>query len=51
MPQAAGAGLRQEANIARMRLEDVAPLIGALLGLSFAVPDGVLQPGLLTDAS
>jgi hypothetical protein len=44
---ASGAGLRPGAVAPRMSLESVAPIVGALLGLRFNAPDGVLFPGLL----
>ena len=44
---AAGAGIRTGAFAAEMRLEDIAPLVAALLGVPFTPSDGVLLPGLL----
>ncbi|MGQ0814993.1 MAG: hypothetical protein ACT4O1_11070 [Gemmatimonadota bacterium] len=45
---ASGAGIRRGAVVPDLRLENIAPLIAALLGLAFSAPDGVLLPGLLT---
>ena len=42
-----GAGFKQGTVIPVMGLEDVAPIVSTLLGLSFQAPDGVLFPGLL----
>jgi hypothetical protein len=42
-----GAGFKQGTVIPVMGLEDVAPVVSALLGLSFQAPDGVLFPGIL----
>ena len=44
---AAGAGIRPRRAVPELPLENVAPLVAALLGLDFAAPDGVLFPGLL----
>ena len=44
---AAGAGNRGGAVVPAMGLEDNAPLVAALLGLTFPTVDGVLLPGLL----
>jgi hypothetical protein len=44
---AAGAGIRPRAAVPELPLENVAPLVAALLGLDFAAPDGVLFPGIL----
>lgn len=46
---AAGAGIRPGAVAPQMRLEQIAPLVAALLGIPFDAPDGVLLPGLLMD--
>lgn len=46
---AAGAGIRSGAVVPELRLEQIAPLVGALLGIEFNAPDGALLPGLLTD--
>jgi predicted AlkP superfamily pyrophosphatase or phosphodiesterase len=42
-----GAGLAKGKRIPVMGLEDIAPLICQLLGISLPSPDGVLYPGLL----
>ncbi|MFT6873253.1 MAG: putative AlkP superfamily phosphohydrolase/phosphomutase [Roseivirga sp.] len=42
-----GAGINSGKLIHIMGLEDVAPIVSALLGLNFEVPDGVLFPGIL----
>ncbi|WP_420388009.1 alkaline phosphatase family protein [Roseivirga sp.] len=42
-----GAGVQTGKTVHVMGLEDVAPLIAALLGLDFEAPDGVLLPGIL----
>lgn len=42
-----GAGFRKGAVVPVMGLEDVAPLVAALLGLRFEAPDGILLPGVL----
>ncbi|MGD2070774.1 MAG: alkaline phosphatase family protein [Gemmatimonadota bacterium] len=42
-----GAGVRPGGVLPRMDVEDVAPFVAALLGLSFEAPDGVLRPDLL----
>jgi predicted AlkP superfamily pyrophosphatase or phosphodiesterase len=44
---ASGAGIRTGAVVPMLPLEDVAPLIAALLGLEFTTTDSVLLPGLL----
>lgn len=44
----AGAGFRQGVAVPHLALENIAPLVAALLGLDFQVPDGTLLPGLLT---
>jgi predicted AlkP superfamily pyrophosphatase or phosphodiesterase len=44
-----GAGIRPGAVAARTGLEDVAPLVAALLGVPFQALDGVLPAGLLLD--
>jgi hypothetical protein len=44
-----GAGVRAGVVAPLMRLQDVAPLVAAVLGLPFTAPDGVLLPGLLAD--
>jgi hypothetical protein len=55
MPQMAtgfvgsGAGFRAGAVAPLLRLEQVAPLVAALLDLPFVAPDGALLPGLLTE--
>lgn len=33
--------------VPKMGLEDIAPVITALLGLSFNAPDGILMPGII----
>lgn len=45
-----GAGINDQAVIPEMGLVDIAPLISALLGLSFDAPDGVLLPGILSNS-
>lgn len=45
---AQGAGVRSGLTIPLLGMEDVAPLIASLLGVSFSAPDGVLYPGLVT---
>lgn len=42
-----GAGFKKGAVIPIMGLQDVAPMVSSLLGLSFTAPDGVLYPGIL----
>ncbi len=42
-----GAGINKGAVVPKMGLEDIAPVITRLLGLSFNSPDGVLLPGIL----
>lgn len=42
-----GAGINKGAVVPKMGLEDVAPVISRLLGLSFNAPDGILLPGIL----
>jgi predicted AlkP superfamily pyrophosphatase or phosphodiesterase len=42
-----GSGLKKNSMIQQMGVEDVAPLIAALLGLPFKTPDGVLYPGMV----
>jgi predicted AlkP superfamily pyrophosphatase or phosphodiesterase len=42
-----GTGFKKGAVIPVMGLQDVAPVIAALLGISFDAPDGVLYPGML----
>ncbi len=44
-----GAGVAAGETIAVMGLQDVAPVVAALLGLEFVAPDGVLRPGVLRD--
>lgn len=44
-----GAGIRPGTVVHRMGLEDIAPLVAALLGLDFPTPDGTFYPGLLAD--
>jgi len=44
-----GAGVKSGAVAPIIGMEDIAPLIAALLGLEFETPDGVLYPGLLSD--
>lgn len=46
---AAGAGLRQGVEVPELALEQIAPLLAALLGIKFDAPDGMLVPGLLAD--
>lgn len=45
---ASGAGLRKGTVAPRMMLEDIAPIVAAVLGIPFDAPDGVLFPGLLS---
>ncbi|MEJ7644923.1 MAG: ectonucleotide pyrophosphatase/phosphodiesterase [Chryseolinea sp.] len=45
-----GAGFQKGKVIPMMGLEDIAPLISALLDLSFVSPDGILFPGLLKES-
>ena len=42
-----GAGVRPGVRVSQVGLEDVAPLVAALLGLRFEPADGMLVPGLL----
>ncbi|WP_090261064.1 alkaline phosphatase family protein [Roseivirga pacifica] len=42
-----GAGIKSGLEIQQLGLEDVAPLISALLSLEFEAKDGVLMPGIL----
>jgi predicted AlkP superfamily pyrophosphatase or phosphodiesterase len=42
-----GAGFNKGTVIPLMGLEDIAPLVSALLGLDFKAPDGILYPGLI----
>lgn len=42
-----GAGVVPRAVLPSMNLEDVAPVVAALLGLEFAPADGVLRPGIV----
>lgn len=44
-----GAGVRPGAVVPDMGLEDVAPLVAALLGIDFEAPDGELRPELLAE--
>jgi predicted AlkP superfamily pyrophosphatase or phosphodiesterase len=44
-----GAGIQPGVEIAEMGLEDIAPVISALLNLNFEARDGVLYPGILTE--
>jgi hypothetical protein len=44
-----GAGVSQGREIPLMGLEDVAPVVSALLNLGLEAPDGVLRPGILAD--
>jgi predicted AlkP superfamily pyrophosphatase or phosphodiesterase len=44
-----GAGFAPGTIIPEMGLEDIAPVIGALLGLDFKAPDGILYPGLIKE--
>ncbi|MFT3824871.1 MAG: ectonucleotide pyrophosphatase/phosphodiesterase [Chitinophagaceae bacterium] len=46
-----GAGINNGIVIPQMGLEDIAPVISKLLGLSFTAPDGVLLPGIIKGAS
>jgi len=48
---AAGAGVRAGAVVPLMALQDIAPVVAALLGIRFSAPDGVLLPGILAPAS
>lgn len=43
-----GAGIEKQRRVGIMGVKDIAPLVTALLGLSFTSPDGVLIPGVLT---
>lgn len=45
-----GAGIRPGAVAMGLGLEDVAPLVAALLGIAFHAPDGILPAGLLRSA-
>lgn len=45
----AGAGFRPGAAIPLLPAECVAPIVAALLGIDFPVPDGTLFPGILSD--
>lgn len=45
-----GAGIAQGAVVPKMGLEDIAPVITKLLGLTFHPIDGVLLPGILKTA-
>jgi predicted AlkP superfamily pyrophosphatase or phosphodiesterase len=45
-----GAGINTGAVIPKMGLEDIAPVIARLLGLSFQAPDGILLPGIIKSA-
>lgn len=47
---AAGAGIRPRAAVPCLPLENVAPLVAALLGLEAEFPDGIVFPGLLASA-
>lgn len=42
-----GSGVRESVQISQIGLEDVAPYVAALLGLSFPDADGLVIPGLL----
>jgi len=42
-----GAGIASRKKIEKMGLEDIAPLISELLGLSFKTKNGILYPGIL----
>ena len=42
-----GAGVAAGRTVPVMSLQDVAPVVAALLGLEFSPPDGVLRPGIL----
>lgn len=42
-----GAGINNGAVVPKMGLEDIAPVISKLLGLSFQSPDGILLPGIV----
>ena len=44
---AAGAGVRRGIEVPALALEQIAPLVAALLGIDFEAPDGVLMPGVL----
>ena len=44
---AAGAGVRKNGQIAELSEPDIAPLVAALLGISFPCPDGHQVPGIL----
>ncbi|MBL0745592.1 alkaline phosphatase family protein [Chryseolinea sp. Jin1] len=43
----AGAGFQKGKVVPVMGLEDIAPIVSALLDLSFQAPDGIAAPGLL----
>lgn len=42
-----GTGIQKGIVIPKMQMMDIAPLVAALLGLDFPVPDGILWPGLI----
>ncbi len=42
-----GAGVQPASNVPIMGLEDIAPLVAALLRIPFDAPDGLLRPGIL----
>lgn len=44
---AAGAGFRRGAVAPELPIQNIAPLVAALLGIEFPAPDGLLFPGLL----
>jgi predicted AlkP superfamily pyrophosphatase or phosphodiesterase len=42
-----GAGIKKGAVLPVMGLQDMAPIVANLLGLSFEAPDGILYPGII----
>ncbi|TXD51383.1 MULTISPECIES: alkaline phosphatase family protein [unclassified Polaribacter] len=44
-----GAGISEGKIISKMGIEDIAPIISALLHLNFKTKDGILYPGILKD--
>jgi hypothetical protein len=44
---AAGAGIQKGGRITELCETDISPLVAALLGIEFNVPDGKLVPGIL----
>ena len=45
-----GPGLRKGMTMPLLGMEDIAPHIAYLLGLEFEAPDGILYPGIITEA-